>query len=152
MNHFVEVMYSDGKTIQYHQLKFPKTNVCKIKDGNVVDPQIWNLWRTRILMPCSEEKKSSSEVFKVSEQFLSKYKKTTGYLLKIFFKHLEIWDVTCLLNCTSFRVIYIFCQANFEMLVTSVMRAETKISPPWNGYQGKWSSALLVDYCWQLER
>jgi hypothetical protein len=29
MNHFVEL-----------QLKFPKINVCKIKDGIVVDPQI----------------------------------------------------------------------------------------------------------------
>jgi len=27
MNHFVEAMYHDGKTFQYHQLKFPKTHV-----------------------------------------------------------------------------------------------------------------------------
>jgi len=98
------------------------------------------------------ERKSSLEVFKVSENFLSKYKTTTGYLLKIFFKHLAIWDVTCFLNCTSFTVIYIFCQANLEMLVTSMMSVETKTSPPWKRYQGKWSSTLLVDYCWQFER
>lgn len=98
------------------------------------------------------ERNCSLEVFKVNENFLSKYKTTTGCLLKIVFKHLEIWDIIYLLNCTSFTVIYIFCQANLEMLVTSMMRAETKISPPWKQYQGKWSSTFLVDYCWQLER
>jgi len=43
INHFVETMYHDGEAFQYHQRKFPKTNVCKIKDGIVVDPQIYNL-------------------------------------------------------------------------------------------------------------
>jgi len=40
MNHFVDAMYHYGKTFQYHQPKFPKTHVRKIKERIVVDLQI----------------------------------------------------------------------------------------------------------------
>jgi len=50
------------------------------------------------------KEKAAWMFLKKSENFLSKYKTTTGYLLKIFFHHLEEWDGTCLLNCTYFTV------------------------------------------------
>jgi hypothetical protein len=151
MNHFVEAMYQDGKAFQHLQLSFQKAMYSKSKRESSLILKFRIFERQEFWCHAQRERENNLEVFKVSEDFLSKYKTTTGYLLKIFFKHLEIWDIICLLNCTSFTVIYIYCQANLEILVTSMMTAETKISPPWKRYQGKWSSALFVDYCWQLE-
>ena len=76
--------------------------------------------------------KAALEVFKVGENFRNKYKKTSCRTLfeNILQKFRNIgWNMWHELH---FRHNHLdFCQANLEMSVTSMMRDETKISPPW---------------------
>lgn len=156
MKNFVKALNREGQAFQYLKKKFTKMTDAKLKEGIFIGPQIKELMNDKTFESTlnSKEKQAWTSMIKVFQNFLGK-KKSEDYenLVKNMIQALYA------LGCKMSLKIHIldshldFCPENMgDVSDEHGERFHQDISGMEQRYQGKWSPAMLADYCWTLKR
>ena len=156
MKQFVKALSHDRPSFQYLKTKFPKLSEAKIKEGIFVGPQIRQLLLDRTFEDTLNQKeknawnsfkpvcngllgKHKSDNFKelVDDLIISYNKLGCNMSLKLHFLHSHL----------SF-----FPENAADVSDEHGERFHQDICTIENRYKGKWSPAMLADFCWNLHR
>jgi len=156
MKNFVKAMNKDGAGFQYLKTKFPRISDVKLKVGIFVCPQIRELMMDEVfnLKLNKTEKKAWVAFVNVCHHFLGNtkadnYRQIIRQLLSAFKA----------LGCNmSLKIHFLDSHVDFfpenlgavsdehgERFHQDIMHIERR-------YNGKWSAAMLADFCWSIRR
>lgn len=156
MKNFVKAMDKEGRAFSYLKQKFPRISDAKIKEGIFVGPQIKNLFKDIEFDNILEgNEKAAWNAFKiVATHFLGNkraenYRDLVGNLLSCYQK----------LGCNmSLKVHFLHSHLDYFPENCGAVsdehgeRFHQDIQNMEKRYQGKWTSAMLADYCWTCIR
>jgi hypothetical protein len=156
IKNFVKAMDRSGAGFKYLAEKFPRLSEAKIKEGVFVGPQIRELFKDdRFDNMLQGNEKNAWDAFRlVSTNFLGNvraenYKELVDNMLSMYQK----------LGCNMSLKIHLlhshldFFPDNCGMVSDEHgERFHQEIATMEKRYQGKWSTAMLADYCWTIIR
>ena len=156
MKNFVKALDVKGPAFTYLSGKFPRLTFEKVKAGVCFGPQIRQLFKDeRFEAVLSDKEKATWQSFeKVSNGFLGNFKAA-------YFKELlqDLMDLYEQLGFNmSLKIHFLFSHLDFFPLNCGDVRDERgerfhqEISMMEHRYKGKWSAAILGDYCWVMKR
>ena len=153
---FVKALDQEGPAFKYLSEKFPRMSDAKIKEDMFVGPQIRDLLKDKQFdrLVIGDEQSAWNAFRLVVENFLGNttadnYKELVEDLLNSYEK----------LGCNMSLKIH-FLHSHLEFFPRNCgaisdehgERFHQTIAEMDNRYQGKWSPAMLADYCWTLAR
>lgn len=149
-------MNKDGAGFQYLKTKFPRISDAKLKEGIFVGPQIRELMKDEVFdSKLSKAKKRAWVAFvEVCHNFLGNVK-SDNYQQIIR----ELLSAYKALGCNmSLKIHFLDSHLDFfpenlgavsdehgERFHQDIMQIEKR-------YNGKWSAAMLADFCWSIHR
>jgi len=155
MKNFVKTMDRTGSAFNCLTEKFPGLSEAKIKEGVFVGPQIRKLFRDDMFnnLLQGEEEKAWDAFRLVSTNFLGN-SKAENY--KELIEDMSLYHK---LGCNmSLKIHMLHSHLDFFPDNCSMVsdehgeRFHQEIATMEKGYQGKWSTSMLADYCWTLAR
>jgi len=156
MKNFVKVLDVKGPAFTYLCGKFPRLSLEKVKAGVFIGPQIRQLFKDQQFEAVlSDKQKAAWQSFeKVLNGFLGNFKAAN-------FRELvqDMMDSYEQLGCNmSLKMHFLFSHLDFFPLNCGEVsdehgeRFHQDISVMEHRYKGKWSAAMLGDYCWMMKR
>jgi len=156
MKNFVKALDMKGPAFTYLCGKFPRLTFEKVKAGVFIGPQTRQLFKDQQFEAVlSDKEKIAWQAFeKVSNGFLGNFKAAN-------FRELvqELMDSYEQLGCNmSLKMHFLFSHLVFFPLNCGDVsdkhgeRFHQDISVMEHRYKGKWSAAMLSDYCWMMKR
>lgn len=156
MKQFVKALKHDKPVFQYLKGKFPKITDAKIKEGIFVGPQIRQLMFDEDFESVMDENELSAwRAFKsVCSGLLGKHRDHQPDVLVD-----ELMNCYQRLGCNmSLKLHFLHSHLSFfpknavDVSDEHGERFHQDISNMENRYKGKWSPAMLADFCWNLMR
>jgi len=155
MKKFVKALDVKGPAFMYLCGKFPRLTFEKIKARVFIGPEIRKLFKDQQFEAVlSDKEKAAWQSFeKVSNGFLGNFKAAN-------FRELvqDLMDSYEQLGCNmSLKMHFLFSHLNFFPLNCGDVsdehgeRFHHDISLMEHRYKGKWSAAMLGDYCWMMK-
>lgn len=153
---FVKKLSVDGEAFKFLKKKFPRLSEAKIKEGVFVRPQIRQLFKDNSFQATLNEKEIRAwNAFKaVCFNFLGN-EKSPKYVEMVE----ELIASYAALGCNmSLKLHFMHSHLDFfpeNMGAVSDEHGERfhqDIAKTEKNYRGKWSPAMLADYCWMLQR
>ena len=152
---FVKALDHDKPAFQYLQTKFPKISDAKIKEGILVGPQIRELMLDETFSGTMDQYELAAwDAFKrVCQGFLGKhiapnYADLVGRLIASY----QQLGCNMLLKLHLLHSHLSFFSVNGDVCDENGERFHQSIATMESRYKGKWSPAVLADYCWNLQR
>lgn len=156
MKNFVKSLKRESEAFQYLKKKFPKISDAKLKEGIFIGPQIRQLIKDNIFNSKlnKQESKAWMSMVQVFTNFLGNVR-AVNYktLVKEMIQNLHA------IGCKMSLKIHIL-DSHLDFLPQNMgdvsdehgERFHQDIASMERRYQGKWSPAMLADYCWSLRR
>ena len=156
MKNFVKALDNDSDAFQYLCKKFPKLSYAKVKEGVFIGPQIRKIIADRYFDDLLDGNASEAWVaFKsVVANFLGNCK-SPDYVTHVQ----ECISAYRRLGCNMSLKIHLL-DSHLDIFPENLgsvsdehgERFHQDISVMESRYQGRWSAAMLADYCWTLQR
>ena len=152
---FVKALDHDKPAFQYLQTKFPKISDAKIKEGILVGPQIRELMLDETFSGTMDQYELEAwDAFKrVSQGFLGKHiaPNYADLVDRLIASYQQLGcNMSLKLHFLHSRLS--FFSVNGDVYDENGERFHQSIATMESRYKGKWSPAMLADYCWNLQR
>lgn len=156
MKQFVKALNQSNPSCLFLKAKFPNLSDAKVKEGIFVGPQIRNLFKDKAFEKTLNTLELNAwKCFKaVCEGFLGKNKDPNYHILiKNLINSFEKLGCKMSLKVHFMHSHVEFFPFNFaDISDEHGERFHQDISEMENRYKGKWSPAMLADFCWSLQR
>lgn len=152
---FVKALDHNKPAFQYLKNKFPKISDAKIKEGIFVGPQIRELMLDeKFAATMDNHELTAWGAFKqVCQGFLGKYK-AANYAASVdgLIESYQQLGCNMSLKLHFLHSHLSFFPENGDVSDEHGERFHQSIARMENRYKGKWSPAMLADFCWNLQR
>jgi len=154
MKNFVKAMDKDGEGFRYLKSKFPRISDAKLKEGIFVGPQIRELIKDENfkIKLNDTEKRAWTAFVEVCHNFLGN-KKDENYENIVQELLASYKDLKCNM---SLKIHFLHSHLDFFPANLGAVsdehgeRFHQDISHIERRYNGKWSEAMLADFCWSI--